>query len=92
MKRVGIIGGAGHKAGLFLVQRIVTLCQEKYGCWQDADFPQMTLLNIPFQDMLGMADTATVRLQLQGASETGDAVGGTCSFRRRVVALFLQGS
>lgn len=50
--RLAIIGGAGPMAGVSLFQQIIRLCQEKYGCCQDADFPYMLLLNYPFADML----------------------------------------
>lgn len=64
VRRIGIVGGAGPKAGLLLVERVVALCQQKYGCWQDADFPRITLLNVPFQDMLGVEERGSVRSQL----------------------------
>lgn len=50
---IGIIGGAGPTAGGYLFQKIIHICQEKYNCQKDADFPYLILLSYPFVDMLG---------------------------------------
>lgn len=52
LPKVGIVGGAGPMAGLLLFQKVIQLCQQTYGCQQDADFPYLMLLNYPFADML----------------------------------------
>jgi aspartate racemase len=49
---IGIIGGAGPMAGALMFQKIIQICQEKYGCKQDADFPAIMLYSYPFADML----------------------------------------
>lgn len=49
---IGIIGGAGPMAGLLLNQKIIEICQKKYGCIRDADFPRQILLSVPFAEML----------------------------------------
>lgn len=54
--KIGIIGGAGPMAGVQLLQKIVQICQEKYGCKEDADFPYLVLLSYPFTDMLNNPD------------------------------------
>lgn len=50
--KVGIIGGAGPMAGALLFEKIIQICQTKYRCSNDADFPYVVLLNYPFADML----------------------------------------
>lgn len=49
---IGIVGGAGPMAGCALLERLFRLSIEKYGCFQDADFPKAILLSFPFSDML----------------------------------------
>ncbi|MBA4696098.1 MAG: hypothetical protein H2069_01760 [Legionella sp.] len=49
--RFGILSGAGPMAGALLYQRVIALLQEK-GAWRDGDFPFITLVNLPFSDML----------------------------------------
>lgn len=50
-KNIGIIGGAGPIAGSILFNQIIDICQKKYQCHQDADFPLITNLSFPFSDM-----------------------------------------
>lgn len=74
LPKIGIVGGAGPMAGLLLCQKIVQLCQEKYGCSQDADFPYIMLLNYPFADMLALdqsqAHKNLIRKQLNECFDT----------------------
>lgn len=49
---IGIVGGAGPMAGCALLERLFRLSIEKYGCFQDADFPKVILLSFPFSEML----------------------------------------
>ena len=74
LPKVGIVGGAGPMAGLLLCQKIFELCQNTYGCWQDADFPYLLLLNYPFADMLGATQssmqTDLIRRQLNECFKT----------------------
>ncbi len=49
---IGIIGGAGPMAGITLMQNIIKVCQEKYFCRLDEDFPKVILISIPFSQML----------------------------------------
>lgn len=51
-KSIGIVGGAGPLAGLLLLQRIFSLSGSIYGCYKDADFPEVQLLSFPFSEML----------------------------------------
>lgn len=51
-KSIGIIGGAGPLAGAFLLERILSLSGKVYGCYRDADFPQVFLISFPFSEML----------------------------------------
>lgn len=39
-------------AGALLFEKIMQICQEKYGCCRDADFPYAFLMNYPFEEML----------------------------------------
>ena len=39
-------------AGVLLVQNIITLCQTKYRCVDDRDFPKILLVSYPFSEML----------------------------------------
>ncbi len=65
LPKVGIVGGAGPMAGLLLCQKIIQLCQQKYQCQQDADFPYIMLLNYPFADMLNMEQAGVKREIIQ---------------------------
>lgn len=49
---VGIIGGAGPQAGVFLLERLFNLAGKKYGCHRDFDFPKVFLISFPFSEML----------------------------------------
>jgi len=51
-KSIGIVGGAGPLAGAALLERVLSLSGNTYGCYKDADFPQVTLLSFPFSEML----------------------------------------
>jgi len=50
--RIGIIGGAGPMAGALLFEKIIEICQKKYGCSRDSDFPYISLISYPFAEML----------------------------------------
>jgi aspartate/glutamate racemase len=52
VKSFGIISGAGPMAGALLYRQIIELLQAQ-GVWQDADFPAIVLMNVPFSNMLG---------------------------------------
>ncbi|MBI5273937.1 MAG: aspartate/glutamate racemase family protein [Chlamydiales bacterium] len=54
-KAIGIIGGAGPFAGLSLLERILILSRELYGCYRDSDFPKVFFINFPFSEMLSPA-------------------------------------
>ena len=49
---IGVIGGAGPLAGVFLLERIFFLSRTLYGCYRDADFPKVLLVSFPFSEML----------------------------------------
>ncbi|NGX28503.1 MAG: putative amino-acid racemase [Candidatus Anoxychlamydiales bacterium] len=51
-KSIGIISGAGPMAGVLLTKKIIELCQKKYGCIDDKDFPKIILFSYPFSEML----------------------------------------
>jgi len=69
-KSIGIIGGAGPLAGAFLLKRILFLSGEVYGCYRDADFPQVFLISFPFSEMLCPdMDIAKLRKELSGCLE-----------------------
>ncbi len=51
-KIIGIVGGAGPLAGVNLLQRVFTLASRNYGCYRDADYPQVLLNSFPFSEML----------------------------------------
>jgi aspartate racemase len=69
-KSIGIIGGAGPLAGAFLLKRILSLSGEMYGCYRDADFPQVFLISFPFSEMLCPdMDIAKLRKELSGCLE-----------------------
>jgi aspartate racemase len=51
-RKIGIIGGAGPMASCQLYQMIIEICQKKYGCKNDFDFPEIQIISYPFADML----------------------------------------
>lgn len=64
--KIGIIGGAGPNAGSLLFNTLIGVCQTKYNCKKDAEFPHVVLLNFPFSDMLSKDkcdETITKELQ-----------------------------
>lgn len=69
-KSIGIIGGAGPLAGAFLLNHILSLSGEVYGCYRDADFPQVFLISFPFSEMLCPdMNIAKLRKELSGCLE-----------------------
>jgi aspartate racemase len=66
LPKAGIIGGAGPMAGMLLFRKIIEICQNTYGCRQDADFPYIVLINYPFADMLATKNGLANRGQLMG--------------------------
>lgn len=69
-KSIGIVGGAGPHAGALLLEKIIDVCQEKYGAQKDADFPYVMLLNTPFSDMLENPDAERIVRELEEALTT----------------------
>ena len=63
-KQVAIIGGAGPEAGILLNQQIVRLCQKKYECKRDRDFPYVALFSFPFSEMLESENKIKVTTEL----------------------------
>lgn len=63
-KDIVIIGGAGPAAGIVLTKQIIKICQEKYHCQRDRDFPYVSLLSFPFEEMLKTHDKKKVADQL----------------------------
>lgn len=51
-KIIGIVGGAGPLAGSRLLERVFAISNQQYGCYRDADYPQVLLNSYPFSDML----------------------------------------
>jgi len=75
---IGIIGGAGPMAGVMLLQRIFTLAGSQYGCFRDADFPEVQLLSFPFSEMLTEErDEAKVRAELSVCLKRLQSSGAT---------------
>ncbi len=69
-KSIGIVGGAGPLAGAFLLERILSLSGKVYGCYRDADFPQIFLISFPFSEMLSPdMDVDKLRKELSGCLE-----------------------
>lgn len=62
---IGIVGGAGPRAGALLLERVLTLAARLYGCHKDGDYPQIILLSFPFSDMLTLErDESVVKREL----------------------------
>jgi aspartate racemase len=74
---IGIIGGAGPMAGVLLFRYIIEISQHKYGCKEDADFPKILLMSIPFSQMLmpGLQSQAAVSKELSDALKAMLAAG-----------------
>lgn len=67
MKDIGIIAGAGPEAGVLLTKQIIRICQKKYGCKRDSDFPYIGLFSFPFAEMLNQnEDKGLITSQLEG--------------------------
>ncbi len=64
-KSIGIIGGAGPLAGAFLLERVLSLSNKKYGCYRDSDYPKIFLISFPFSEMLSpIFNTTKIRDEL----------------------------
>ena len=50
MKTIGIIGGLGPEATVYLNQRIISICQEKYRAVEDYDFPPIIIYEVAIRD------------------------------------------
>jgi aspartate racemase len=55
-KKIGIIGGAGPAASCQLYKEMIAICQSKYGCVYNKDFPEIILISCPFDDMCTLED------------------------------------
>lgn len=78
-KIIGIVGGAGPLAGACLLERVLILSNRRYGCYRDADYPQVLLNSFPFSDMLtskkdNMLLKAELRLSLNQLRAQGAEV------------------
>lgn len=63
-ERFAIVSGAGPMAGALLYQLVIQKLQKK-GAWNDADFPQIIIFNVPFSNMLaGETENSIVRNEL----------------------------
>lgn len=64
-RSIGILGGMGASATVAFYDRIVTICQREYGAIDDADFPDIMILNLPLDDIvLAPQPIGRVRIQL----------------------------
>lgn len=61
---IGIIGGAGPMAGLLLCEQVIQLCQQRYNCRADSDFPLVMLWSQPFSNMLDSSQRELFRDRL----------------------------
>lgn len=69
-KSIGILGGAGPLAGVYLTERVLSLAATLYGCYRDADFPKVFFINFPFSEMLtGQIDEIQIRKEVSGCLE-----------------------
>jgi aspartate racemase len=67
-KTIGIVGGAGPFAGARLFEQVLILSNRQYGCYRDADYPQVLLISFPFSDMLSsQKDDDLLRKELSGS-------------------------
>ncbi len=55
-EKIGIVSGAGPMAGCKLYEKIIKICQKKYNCKDDKDFPEIVIISYPFSDMLTVSD------------------------------------
>ncbi len=64
-KKIGIIGGAGPMASCLLYKKIIQECQQKYGCKDDADFPEIILISFPFSPMITLGESVQNKARIQ---------------------------
>lgn len=62
-KTIGIIGGPGPLAGAMLMDRVLRVCMQQYGCYRDRDFPRILLISFPFSKMLTAEADIEKRMQ-----------------------------
>jgi len=85
MKKIGIIGGAGPMASCLLYELIIKKCQQNFGCKNDKDFPEITLISFPFSPMLALEDSKENKLKI--ASELQLCVNKLKKCKTDVVAI-----
>jgi aspartate racemase len=64
MKRIGILGGMGPSATIDFYRRLVEVCQKKYICRKNNDFPEMFILNLPVPDLIENMDNKSRTLKM----------------------------
>ena len=93
---IGIIGGAGPLAGVLLCEYIIQLCQQRYQCKDDADFPKLVLLSIPFAQMLKTDrvddNELVVRKQLSNALSSVSALASKIGIACNTLHGFIEQS
>ena len=66
---IGIVSGAGPRAGVLLYQKVVEKCQQVYECQEDQDFPKIWILNYPFSPMVQVNESSQNNERLTGQIE-----------------------
>lgn len=67
---IGIIGGMGPEATIELYRRIIRIFQREFGARDDAEFPEMYIVNLPIPDVVAqVADNPEVERQLLQAGK-----------------------
>ncbi|MBT4209662.1 MAG: amino acid racemase [Candidatus Komeilibacteria bacterium] len=76
-KTIGILGGMGPEASLNMYKTIINLCQDKYNCQQDFDFPKIIIYNLPLIgfDETGIRNKILVKSQLIQAAQKIELAG-----------------
>jgi aspartate racemase len=52
MNKIGIIGGLGPQASIYLYQKIMEIAMNEFGAKTGSDFPEITIINLPVPELI----------------------------------------
>jgi aspartate racemase len=62
---IGILGGMGPEATAEFYKRIIRLFQERYGCVNDSDYPDIFIYSLPLPEIVNFVDQEAIgKLQM----------------------------
>ena len=63
-KTIGVLGGMGPETTVDFFSRLIKICEGKYGCRHDEDFPRIVVLTLPIPPVVERIESNGVLLQM----------------------------